>query len=73
MLVFLANLLYSLLIDRTPAPANPWHSRSLEWQTSSPPPPHNFDEIPEIEHPHDYGVDEPALARRPRIAPSEGS
>jgi cytochrome c oxidase subunit 1 len=73
MLVFLANLLYSLLIDRTPAPANPWHSRSLEWQTSSPPPPHNFDEIPEIEHPHDYGVDEPAGAGRRRLAPAEGS
>jgi len=24
------------------APANPWHSRSFEWSTSSPPPEHNF-------------------------------
>jgi cytochrome c oxidase subunit 1 len=72
MLVFLANLLYSLLVERTPAPPNPWHSNSLEWQTTSPPPPHNFDEIPEIGDPHDYGADEADLARRPRVAPAEG-
>src|SRR6185312_17134089 len=24
------------------APANPWHATGLEWQTSSPPPTHNF-------------------------------
>ena len=73
MLVFLANLVWSLLIVRTPAPANPWHSRSLEWQTSSPPPPHNFDEIPEIGHPHDYGVDQPDVVHRRIIATEEGS
>jgi cytochrome c oxidase subunit 1 len=56
MLVFLANLVYSLLIARIPAEENPWHSRSVEWQTTSPPPPHNFDRIPAIGDPHDYGV-----------------
>jgi cytochrome c oxidase subunit 1 len=73
MLVFLVNLVYSVVISRTPAPANPWHATSLEWQTTSPPPPHNFDEIPEIGHPHDYGVDEPDVIRRPRPASAEGS
>jgi cytochrome c oxidase subunit I len=73
MLVFLANLVYSVLIARTPAPANPWSSTSLEWQTTSPPPPHNFDEIPEIGHPHDYGVDEPGVSAPHRPAPAEGS
>ena len=73
MLIFLANLVYTLVISRTPAPANPWSATSLEWQTTSPPPPHNFDEIPVIGHPHDYGVEGPAPAGRPRVAPAEGS
>ncbi len=38
-----------------PAPANPWNSRSLEWQTSSPPPLHNFNYQPVVLHqPYDY-------------------
>ena len=28
------------------AGANPWGATGLEWQTSSPPPPHNFHETP---------------------------
>ena len=31
-----------------PAPANPWQATGLEWQTSSPPPPHNFETLPEV-------------------------
>ena len=31
-----------------PAPANPWGATGLEWQTSSPPPPHNFEEPPVV-------------------------
>jgi cytochrome c oxidase subunit 1 len=34
-----------------PAPANPWNATGLEWQTSSPPPPHNFDEPPVVTGP----------------------
>lgn len=30
------------------APDNPWGGRTLEWQTSSPPPDHNFDTEPEV-------------------------
>lgn len=30
------------------APNNPWHGITLEWQTSSPPPLHNFDKMPEL-------------------------
>ncbi|SMO89926.1 Cytochrome C and Quinol oxidase polypeptide I [Fodinibius sediminis] len=37
------------------APANPWKSRGLEWQISSPAPPHNFEHIPVVVHgPYDY-------------------
>jgi cytochrome c oxidase subunit I len=40
-------LLYSLVYGPK-APPNPWHATGLEWQTSSPPPKHNFDEIPVV-------------------------
>ncbi len=32
------------------AGANPWAALSLEWTTSSPPDPHNFESVPEITH-----------------------
>ncbi len=38
-----------------PAGNNPWGALSLEWETTSPPPPHNFKSVPEITHgPYDY-------------------
>jgi cytochrome c oxidase subunit I len=45
--VFLVNLVVSL---RRGAPSgdNPWQGWSLEWATSSPPPPHNFDVVPPV-------------------------
>ena len=37
------------------APANPWGSRAMEWQTTSPPPLHNFNHTPVIINgPYDY-------------------
>ncbi len=35
------------------APANPWGGATMEWQTPSPPPPHNFDTPPEARDPYD--------------------
>ena len=56
MLVFVVNLVYSSIIVRIPAEENPWHSRGLEWQVSSPPPVDNFARIPLIlSHPYEYG------------------
>jgi heme/copper-type cytochrome/quinol oxidase subunit 1 len=47
MIVGGVNLFLSLRRPRT-APADPWQGNTLEWATSSPPPPHNFDELPPI-------------------------
>ncbi len=41
----LIYLLWSLRYGEI-APANPWGSTGLEWQTTSPPPTHNFEETP---------------------------
>jgi cytochrome c oxidase subunit I len=46
-LLVLWNCLHSLRVGRV-APADPWGANSLEWYTTSPPPPHNFDELPPI-------------------------
>ena len=46
------------------AAANPWRASTLEWQVSSPPPEHNFDEIPVITgDPYGYGGAGPAHNR----------
>jgi cytochrome c oxidase subunit 1 len=36
------------------APANPWGANTLEWHTASPPPHHNFDDVPAAVQPYDY-------------------
>jgi len=74
MLVFVANLIYSLVFARIRTAENPWRSRGLEWQLPTPVPLHNFDRIPAITgNPYDYGVEgappvaqlEPAAAAAP--------
>jgi cytochrome c oxidase subunit 1 len=47
-LVFVANFVWSLWIDPKRAPANPWGSNGLEWQTASPPAWYNFERIPVV-------------------------
>ena len=46
-MVFLANVAISLR-RRVPAGDDPWQAHTLEWATSSPPPRHNFAELPPI-------------------------
>jgi cytochrome c oxidase subunit 1 len=46
-LPFLWNV-YRSLRKGAPAGADPWEGNSLEWSTSSPPPSHNFHELPPI-------------------------
>ncbi|HEX7051824.1 MAG TPA: cbb3-type cytochrome c oxidase subunit I [Longimicrobiales bacterium] len=49
-----AYLLYALRWGARSGP-NPWGSLGFEWNTPSPPPPHNYEEPPVITHqPHEY-------------------
>lgn len=49
----LAYLLWSLRWGKYAGP-NPFKAAGLEWQTSSPPPKHNFDKIPTAGEPYNY-------------------
>jgi cytochrome c oxidase subunit 1 len=60
-LPFLWNVFWSLRRGR-PAPADPWEGNSLEWSTSSPPPSHNFHELPPIRS------ERPAFDHRQEVA-----
>ena len=64
LLIFLFNFIMSTLVWREKEVGNPWQSRGLEWQVSSPPPPENFEHIPVIlSGPYEYGVkDAPPVA-----------
>jgi cytochrome c oxidase subunit 1 len=46
-LVFLYNVVRTRLRGEAAGP-DPWDARTLEWSIPSPPPPHNFDEIPVV-------------------------
>ncbi len=63
MLVFLVNLIWSMLIKRAPAQDNPWRSKSAEFQLPTPVPLHDFDRFPVFDDdPYPYGV-QPADGR----------
>jgi cytochrome c oxidase subunit 1 len=71
MLIFLINLVYSMVIARVPAEANPWQSRGLEFQLPTPVPVTNFETTPVIQSdPYDYGVPDalPVAALKPAPA-----
>ena len=63
-LIFVANLMWSQFIAPEKAPANPWDSLGLEWQTATPIPYYNFERIPVImTDPYHYSeVGAPTLA-----------
>jgi cytochrome c oxidase subunit 1 len=55
-LFFVANFVWSVWIEPKRAPANPWDSLGLEWQTPTPVPPYNFEHIPVVlNDPYNYG------------------
>lgn len=54
-LTLVMYLLIKSLLSGKKASPNPWGSRGLEWQISSPAPPHNFEHIPVVVNgPYDY-------------------
>jgi cytochrome c oxidase subunit I len=63
-LLFVINFVWSTVIVREREVGNPWQSRGLEWQVSSPPPEDNFEHIPVVlSAPYEYGVpDAPPVA-----------
>ncbi len=57
--IFMINFLYSIFAGAKVA-ANPWEAGSLAWTTTSPPPEHNYEKIPQVWcGPHEYGVNGP--------------
>ena len=66
MLVFLAAIITSWR-SGPKAPANPWGSNSLEWQTETPVPLENFPILPVVtSDPYDYGVPDPYDSVKPK-------
>jgi cytochrome c oxidase subunit 1 len=63
-LLFVINFVWSTVIVRDRETGNPWESRGLEWQVSSPPPAGNFDQVPVVlSGPYEYGdPDAPPVA-----------
>jgi len=68
MLVFIVNFLKTLATAPKDAGDDPWEGNTLEWMTSSPPPEHNFHELPEI-HSERPAWDR-RVARDPRMTPT---
>jgi cytochrome c oxidase subunit 1 len=72
MLVFLVNVVWSLLFKREPAQANPWNSLSAEWQLPTPVPVYDFEQIPVFDRdPYPYGVEPAGIPSK--LAPASGT
>jgi cytochrome c oxidase subunit 1 len=73
MLVFLYNVVQSLVFRREVAEVNPWHAKSAEWQLPTPVPLHDFDRIPVFDQdPYPYGIEAVPAGATTTIAPAGG-
>lgn len=66
LLAFVAEMVRSARSSGAPGPGDPYEGLTLEWATSSPPPPHSFDSVPEVRSAH------PLLDLRLAEAPPAG-
>jgi cytochrome c oxidase subunit 1 len=66
--VFIANFMRSRNHGEV-AGADPWDGRTLEWTISSPPPEHNFDEIPVVRHRDEFWHRKYAHDRQGKLVP----
>jgi cytochrome c oxidase subunit I len=68
LLLFLVNVVRSLLFKREPAERNPWQSKSIEWQLPTPVPLHDFERLPVFDgDPYPYGEERAPV---PTVAPA---
>ncbi len=71
MIVFIINFIHSLRSAPKTAGEDPWEGNSLEWSTSSPPPEHNFDSLPELHS--ERPTRDARIARQPLVPGAQAS